>query len=116
MVEGSWFDPLPAELRGAIDLVVANPPYVASHEALPREVVEWEPAAALIAGPTGLEAITEIVEAAPSWLARPGALVVEVAPHQAVAAREAATRAGFETVDVRPDLAGRPRALVALRT
>ena len=113
LLEGSWFDPLPAELRGVIDLVVANPPYVASHESLPREVAEWEPAAALIAGPTGLEAIVEIVEAAPTWLARPGALVVEIAPHQAEAARATATRAGFDAVDVRPDLAGRPRAVVA---
>jgi release factor glutamine methyltransferase len=116
LLEGSWFDPLPAELRGGVDLVVANPPYVASDESLPREVAEWEPAAALIAGPTGLEAITAIVEAAPTWLARPGALVVELAPHQADAVRATATAAGFEAVDVRPDLGGRPRALVARRT
>ena len=100
-------------MRGGIDLVVANPPYVASDESLPREVVEWEPAAALIAGPTGLEAITEIVEAAPTWLARPGALVVELAPHQAATAMGLAHGAGFDEVDVRPDLAGRDRVLVA---
>jgi release factor glutamine methyltransferase len=114
LLEGSWFEPLPAELRGRLDLVVANPPYVASGESLPAEVAEWEPAAALIAGPTGLEAIIHIVEAAPGWLARPGALVVEVAPHQEEAARHTASRAGFRSVDVRRDLAGRPRALVAV--
>lgn len=114
LVEGSWFDPLPASLRGRLDLVVANPPYVAAGEPLSPEVADWEPADALISGPTGLEAIEAIVGAAPEWLARPAALVVEIAPHQAGAARAIAGNAGFGSVEVRPDLTGRPRALVAL--
>jgi release factor glutamine methyltransferase len=112
LVAGSWFDALPAELRGQVDLVVSNPPYVAAGERLPAEVADWEPAGALVAGPTGLEALADIVAAAPAWLARPGAVVVEVAPHQAEPAVELARRAGFDEVEVRPDLAGRPRALV----
>jgi release factor glutamine methyltransferase len=112
LAAGDWFGALPAELRGTVDVVIANPPYVADHESLPPEVAGWEPAAALYAGPTGLEAVAEIVTAARSWLRRPGAVVVEIAPHQAPRAVELARAAGFDEVDVRPDLAGRLRALV----
>lgn len=114
LAEGSWFEPLPPILRGRVDLVVANPPYVAEAEVddLPPEVAHWEPRAALVSGPTGLEDIAAIVEGAPGWLNRPGTLVVEIAPHQRVAAISLARDAGFDTVDVRPDLAGRARVLV----
>ncbi|MFP5318553.1 MAG: peptide chain release factor N(5)-glutamine methyltransferase [Acidimicrobiia bacterium] len=113
LVQGRWFEALPAELRGGIDVVVSNPPYVADGEALPPEVADWEPPEALFAGPTGLEAVAEIVAAAPAWLARPGALVVEIAPHQAGAALRMAREAGLEGGMIRTDLQGRARALVA---
>ncbi|MBV9254887.1 MAG: peptide chain release factor N(5)-glutamine methyltransferase [Actinobacteria bacterium] len=114
LAEGSWFDALPSELRGQVQLIVSNPPYVAAHEVddLPPEVAHWEPMSALVAGPTGLEDVEHIVAEAPAWLARPGALVVEIAPHQADAATALAHDSGFTDVDVRPDLVGRPRALV----
>ena len=109
---GDWFAALPPNLRGQVDLIVANPPYVGADEVLPAEVADWEPVGALVAGPTGLEAVARIVSEAPAWLRRPGALVVVIAPHQAGAAADLAEAAGFSDVDVRPDLAGRPRALV----
>ena len=112
LCEGSWFGALPSALRGRIGLVVSNPPYVAKGEDLPSEVADWEPAAALVSGPTGLEAIEEIVHEAPAWLSRPGVLVVEIAPHQSDPASEIARAAGFDDVDVLPDLTGRLRALV----
>ena len=112
LVEGRWFEAFPAELRGRFDLVVSNPPYVGAAEVLPPEVADWEPESALVAGPTGLEAIEEIVAQAPGWLARPGRLIVEIAPHQAEQAAALATAAGFAHVHVAPDLQGRPRALV----
>ncbi|MDQ1421251.1 MAG: release factor glutamine methyltransferase [Acidimicrobiaceae bacterium] len=115
LVEGSWWDALPASLRGQVSLVVSNPPYVTTAEmaSLPAVVAEWEPALALHGGPTGLDAIEIIVSEAPRWLARPGALVVELAPHQAGAARSLAQRAGFDDIRVEQDLAGRERALIA---
>ncbi len=109
---GSWFDALPPELRGQVDLIVSNPPYVAAGEELPSEVADWEPTEALRAGPTGLEAIAEIVRGAPLWLARPGVLVVEVAPHQAATAASWAETAGLREVEVRSDLQGRSRVVV----
>jgi release factor glutamine methyltransferase len=113
--EGSWFEALPDALRGELSLVVSNPPYIAEHEiaSLPAEVVGHEPRAALVSGPTGLEAIEELVTAAPPWLARDAAIVVEIAPHQAGAARAMARTAGFSDIVVREDLTGRPRVLVA---
>lgn len=113
VVEGSWFEALPDDLRGGVNLVVSNPPYVAADDELPAEVADWEPPGALIPGPTGLEAIEVIVAQAPAWLTRPGVLVVEIAPTQVDAVIALAEAAGFAEARVAPDLWGRPRALVA---
>ncbi len=111
IVEGDWFAALPPALKGAVDVVVSNPPYVAEGEELPGEVRDWEPTAALIAGPTGLEAIERIASEAPAWLRRGGALILEIAPHRVDAAR--ACVAAFADVTVHQDLTGRDRALCA---
>jgi release factor glutamine methyltransferase len=115
LAQGDWFEAVPAELKGRVRVIVTNPPYVATSEIddLPPEVARHEPIDALVSGPTGLEAITHIVEEAPAWLEPAGALVVEIAPHQAEAAAAAARRAGFAEVGVEPDLTGRDRVLVA---
>jgi release factor glutamine methyltransferase len=113
LAAGSWFTALPEALRGQIDLVVSNPPYIAEDEVLPAEVSEWEPHDALIAGASGLEAITAILYEAPAWIRPHGAVVLEIGETQADAARDAAT--GFDEVRIEPDLAGRPRVLIAIR-
>jgi release factor glutamine methyltransferase len=112
---GSWFDPLPVALRGALRLVVSNPPYVAEHEvpSLPDEVANFEPRGALVAGPDGTEAISEVLAAARAWLAPGGSIVIELAPHQAGAMTERARALGYADAFVRDDLTGRPRVLVA---
>jgi release factor glutamine methyltransferase len=115
VVAGSWFEALPARLRGRVDVVVSNPPYVAEPEVpdLPADVREWEPRQALVSGRSGLDDLATIVEEAPRWLARPGALLCEMAPHQAGAVAERARAAGFTSVSTWPDLAGRDRVLRA---
>ena len=113
LAAGDWFRALPGELRGRVDLIVANPPYVGEREALPSEVADWEPAGALVAGPTGLECVDEILAEAPAWLRRPGVVVIEIGPHQADRAVALAMAAGLTEAEVEPDLAGRPRVLVA---
>ncbi len=112
LAHGSWFEALPSSVRGRLQLIVSNPPYVGEGEELPPEVGEWEPACALRAGPTGLEHIETIVNSAPEWLARPAALVVEIAPHQADAAVGLAEAAGYAGVEVRQDLTGRDRMIL----
>ena len=117
LAEGVWYEALPGALRGRLRVIVSNPPYVAEseHGTLPVEVRDHEPYAALVAGPAGTEAIDVLVGAGLGWLEPGGALVMEIAPHQAVTGAERATRAGFVDVEVRADLAGRDRVLVARR-
>lgn len=113
VAEGSWWAALPENLAGRLHVVVSNPPYVADDEPLPSEVESFEPALALRAGRDGLDAIRAIVAGAPRWLGRPGVLVVELAPGQAAVAVELAHAAGAARAEIRTDLAGRDRALVA---
>jgi release factor glutamine methyltransferase len=113
LLEGDWYDALPPDLAGRVDVIVSNPPYVADGDPLPAEVAEWEPVTALRAGADGLDDLRQIIAAAPAWLAPGGTLVTEIGETQADAVRALATAAGFASVRVEPDLAGRPRGLVA---
>jgi release factor glutamine methyltransferase len=119
LLESDWLGALPAELRGRVDLVVANPPYV-SEEEWPQldPVVQCEPRSALVAGvasdgTAGLADVEELLLQSLDWLARPGTVVLELAPHQADAASALASRVGYGDVRVEPDLARKSRALVA---
>ena len=113
VVRGSWFEALPRALRGHVNVIVSNPPYVAAGETLGPEVESWEPRIALRSGSDGLDAIRKIVGDASSWLRPGGALVVEIAPSQSAAVRELAGAAGAARAEVRIDALGRERALVA---
>jgi release factor glutamine methyltransferase len=112
VVEGHWFDALPDDAKGTIDVVVSNPPYIADHEELPASVVDWEPAAALVAGPEGTEDLVHLLDAAPAWLAPGGAVVLELAPWQAAPLAQRAS-ATYADVSVERDLAGLDRVLIA---
>lgn len=118
LLHGSWFDPLPVELAGRVDLVVSNPPYVSEAEwgRLDPEV-RREPVGALVAGAgsdgtPGLAGVEAVLCGAGRWLARPAAVVVEMAPHQIGAATALARRVGLDPVRIVKDLAGRERAVV----
>ncbi len=117
---GAWWAALEPAWRGAVDLVGSNPPYGSTEvwPELPAVVRDHEPREARVAaagtrGAPGLADIETLLAGAGSWLARPGTIVLELAPHQAAAARDAAGRAGSTEVAVHPDLAGRERTLVA---
>ncbi len=118
IASGSWFGALSDELRARLTLVVVNPPYIAEEEVanLPAEVANHEPRRALVSGPTGLEALDHVITEARDWLATPGVLVCEIAPHQADVVVARALAAGFDNAHVRTDLTGRPRVLVARLT
>lgn len=114
--EGSWFDALPWELRGRLDVVVANPPYIADGDAeVAAAVAEWEPPAALYAGSDGLDDIRLIAAGAPHWLRPGGSLVLEIGHRQGAAVAEIMTAAGLIDVEIRQDLAGLDRIAVGLR-
>ncbi len=118
---GTWFDALATSWRGRVHLVVSNPPYVSADEwpSLDPEV-RREPYGALVAsagsdGTPGFAGVETVLGSALEWLAPGGAAVVEMAPHHAASARELARRVGYRHVRVEPDLAGRPRVVVARR-
>lgn len=115
LAQGLWYEALPESLRGKLVLIVSNPPYVseAEYQALPEEIRGHEPRVALVAGPTGTEALEVLIDGAPAWLAPGGAIGLELAPHQASSLAERAVRAGYRQVEITPDLAGRDRVLVA---
>jgi release factor glutamine methyltransferase len=115
LAEGSWFDALPDVLRGQLEVIVSNPPYVAEHEVetLPAEVSGYEPRDALVSGPTGDEALEFLLAHAREWLVDAGVLVCELAPRQADPMIAKALEIGYADAFVRADLAGRPRVLVA---
>ena len=118
--EGRWFDALPPELVGTVDLVVSNPPYVAESDfpGLDPTVRDWEPRRALVAatgssGVGGMADIEAVIAGAARWLRPSGVLVVEIDPSQGTAAVEVARRSGFGRSRTRRDLAGRIRMVVA---
>jgi release factor glutamine methyltransferase len=112
---GDWWEPLPVALERTIDLVVSNPPYVGADEDLPASVTEWEPAGALVPGPSGLEAYEAILDDVGRWLAPGGALVVEIGAEQADDVCRLVAAAGLIEVTVSNDLAGRDRVVRARR-
>ena len=83
--EGDLYAALPAELRGRVDLLVANAPYVPTDAIvfMPPEARDHEPALALDGGPDGLDLHRRIAAGAPDWLAPAGHLLIETSERQA---------------------------------
>lgn len=99
---GQWFEPVAGE---RFELVVSNPPYVAEGDPhLPA--LRHEPAVALVSGPDGLDAIREITSAAGLFLVPGGWLLLEHGQGQDAAVRLLLEKAGLESVNTWPDLAG----------
>ncbi|MEI7033799.1 putative protein N(5)-glutamine methyltransferase [Streptomyces pratensis] len=82
--EGDLFAPLPAALRGRVDVLLANVPYVPTDdvELLPAEARVHEPRVALDGGGDGLDVMRRVAAAAPHWLAPGGSLLVEASERQ----------------------------------
>jgi release factor glutamine methyltransferase len=111
--EGDLFTPLPADLRGTLDLVVSNPPYVDREDAdsLSREVLA-DPDLALFGGVAIYE---RLAPEAIAWLRPGGSIVVEIGADQGAAVADIIERAGFEHVAVLADLAGHDRIVSGTR-
>jgi len=122
--EGNLYEPLPAALRGRVDLLIANAPYVPTDalELRPAEAGLHEPHAGLDGGPDGLDVQRRVIADAAPWLAPGGHLLVETSEAQVPLTVDAFTRHGFSpTVARSEDLSatvvigtGPARARVAL--
>jgi release factor glutamine methyltransferase len=94
---GDLFAPLPPSLRGRVDVLTVNAPYVptGAFRQLPREAREHEPLVALDGGPDGSAVHRRVAAAAPAWLAPGGCLVVETGADVAERTVAAVTGAGL---------------------
>lgn len=94
---GDLYEPLPAELRGRVDVLVSNAPYVPTEAIalMPPEAREYEPRVALDGGADGLDVQRRVIEAAPLWLAPGGHLLVETSERQAPGTLDAVARSGL---------------------
>jgi release factor glutamine methyltransferase len=112
---GDRFAPLPQHLRGGVDLVVSNPPYVCSDEIdqLAVEVAEHDPRAALDGGPDGLDFHRALAGELDTWLRPGGALALEIGADQAETVPELLAREGALGITVVEDYASRPRVVTA---
>jgi release factor glutamine methyltransferase len=95
--EGDLFAALPDTLRGRIDLLAANVPYVPTGKVglLPTEARDHEPLVALDGGADGLDVLRRVAAEAPGWLAPGGSLFVETSERQAPSALDTFTRSGL---------------------
>lgn len=113
VIESNWFDEVPTDVAGSVDLIVSNPPYVRSDDVLPASVAEWEPREALIADDDGRADLLAVVAGASAWLRPRGALCLELDPRQIDSVAEAMEAGGWVDVVVHPDLTGRNRYMSA---
>jgi release factor glutamine methyltransferase len=102
---GDLFAPLPGRLKGRVDVLVANAPYVPTEAVamMPREARLHEPLVALDGGPDGLEVHRRLLAEAGEWLTPEGQVLIEVAGEQVVAAL-----AIFESHDLTAQVVGAP--------
>jgi release factor-specific protein-(glutamine-N5) methyltransferase len=116
VLDGDLFAPLLPELRGRVDVVVANPPYIPTADLadLPAEVAGHEPRIALDGGADGLDVVRRIADEAPAWLRPGGLLALET---DTLRAKEAARVLSqwYESSEVRQDLTGRDRIVIGIR-
>lgn len=104
------------ELEGRVDVVVANPPYIPEGATLEPEVMDHDPHSALFAGPDGLSVIKPMVSNIARWLRIGGAAAVEHDDTNGMLVAELfEQRRVFGDVVEHPDLAGKPRFVVAHR-
>ncbi|WP_176500965.1 peptide chain release factor N(5)-glutamine methyltransferase [Sphingomonas sp. HMP9] len=109
-VRGSWA----SAIVGQFDLILANPPYIATDEQLPPEVHDHEPHAALFAGADGLDDYRILAGQLPALIAPGGAAVIEIGATQGPSVTALLEAQGL-LVTLHHDYGNNPRALVAIQ-
>ncbi|MDP6932075.1 MAG: peptide chain release factor N(5)-glutamine methyltransferase [Myxococcota bacterium] len=109
VLHGNWLEPIPADR--AVDVVVSNPPYIATgtFPELEPEVRDHEPRSALDGGADGLDAYRNLIPSAALRIQR--ALAVEIGHDQGPAVRQLFEANGLHNLQVHPDLAERDRVV-----
>ncbi|MGI8749420.1 MAG: putative protein N(5)-glutamine methyltransferase [Thermoleophilaceae bacterium] len=97
VLEGDLYEPLPPTLRGRVDVLVANAPYVPTDSIglMPREARLHEPRVALHGGIDGLDVQRRVAVTAPLWLAPGGHVLIETSERQAPQTAETVAAAGL---------------------
>ncbi len=112
---GDWFTAVPEGLKGQLDIVISNPPYVSSSYRLPPVIADWEPAGALIGGEDGFIYLDLLAREGRQWLRPGGWLILECGSDQAIRLRDLAIARGYNEVTVNVDLSGNQRFVTARR-
>jgi len=115
-IQGSLLKALePLVSENKFDLIVSNPPYVAESQwsSLPVDIKSYEPKRALVAGPTGLEFIFQLIQGSSRFLRPGGFLAFEFGLGQLEPILTFLRERGWEEISWEKDLAGIPRALAA---
>jgi len=112
---GSKFDPFPIRLRGQVDLLVSNPPYVRSGDiaGLAVEVVDHDPREALDGGQDGLVFYRALASAMGDWLRPGGHVALEIGHDQGPQVEEILAASGGRDIRISKDYAGKDRVVVA---
>lgn len=105
-------------LQGRCDFIVSNPPYVSERDwtRLPLEIREHEPKKALLAGPTGLEVVSRLIQQAPLFLKSRGWLLIEIGKGQSRQVIRLFAPTIWESVASVADLRGVPRVVTAQKS
>ena len=106
--QANWFE----GDQACYDIIVSNPPYIPENDAH-LEQLRFEPQLALVSGADGLDALREIIRAAPRHLHPNGSLMLEHGYDQQPAVMQLLDDAGFCDTEALTDLEGTPRAVLA---
>jgi release factor glutamine methyltransferase len=113
VVHGSWWNALPQEIAGQIDIAICNPPYIAQDDSeVAPDVHLYEPHSALYASDNGLSDLRTVIEGASTWLKKSGWLVLEIGYQQGAEVLAMMSASGFVGAEIKQDLSGRDRIAV----
>lgn len=108
------FESFPSALKGKVDLVVSNPPYIGRDEAelVDESVIDNEPHDALFSGETGVDHYVAIISEAKEWLKQNGSLVLEISPRHVEFMEEEKVANGYSMLNIYKDLVDRERIAI----
>ena len=113
VAHGSWWNALPQDIAGQIDIAICNPPYIAHADGeVAPDVHMYEPHSALYAHDNGLADLRTVIEGASTWLKKSGWLVLEIGYQQGADVLAMMSTSGFVGAEIKQDLSGKDRIAV----